>query len=228
MFWTAAFSLIELLVVMAIVVVMLGLAVPAMTTISKSSNLNNAGRLFSNLLTIARSEAINQRTIVRVEVATDWPPDSTYRYRKATLTKAVFVPTAGTTGAGQYVYRQFTGWETIPDGIVFEPSDPAGGSPTADGSKYLFDSVTLGNSNTTLTIGSETVPTIYLAFTPTGAISPSSGNIVPVRARLTEGFVPSGTTTIIHTHKGSPNWFDIRVNALVGRIEIGRPESPLP
>lgn len=208
---------------------MLGLAVPAVTTISKSSNLNNAGRLVSNLLTMARSEAINQRTIVRVEVATDWPPDQNYRFRKATLTKATLDQ-----ASGNYSFRQFTGWETLPDGIVFEINDPIAASTPSDGSKYFRDtSGTLQNTNNSLTIGSATVPTVYFAFTPAGGLNIPSGMIVPIRARLVEGF-PNGATSIAYTHKSTQsssapaNWFDLRVNPLVGRIEIGRPEAPLP
>ncbi len=213
---------------MALVVVLLALAVPAATTITKSSNLNNAGRLITNLLTVARSEAINQRTIVRVEIATDWPPDAAYRFRKATITKAVL-----DTASNSYRFQQITGWETLPDGITFEINDPAGSSPS-DGSKYFRASDdSLQNTNTSLTIGTDTVPTRFVAFTPTGGLSIPSALVIPIRARLVEGF-PTGPEAISYTHRGNQggagplNWFDLRIHPLVGRIEIGRPESPLP
>ncbi len=228
------FTLVEILVVMGIIVLLIALVVPTVTGISSSSNLNNAGRLVSNLLTLARSEAINRRTIVRVEIATTWPTDPTYRYRKATLTAAL------DQGSGSYNYRQITSWETLADGIIFEVGDPLANAVPRDGSKYFLDGAFLKNTNATetpkVTFGGNEIATVYLAFLPSGALSEPMGIAVPIRARLTEGVLPAGSSSIIYTRKNSgsggttypgANWFDIRINPLIGRIEIGRPDYPL-
>ena len=68
-----AFTLLELLIVMGIIVIVLGFTIPVVTGLSKSNNLNSGARLVANLLTIARSEAINRRALIRFEVATTWP-----------------------------------------------------------------------------------------------------------------------------------------------------------
>lgn len=104
---------------MAIIVIVLAFTVPAVTSLSKTNNLNSAGRLVSNLVTVARSEAINRRTLIRFEVATAWPADFTYSYRKVTLVQHDVASGNDT---------QLTKWETLPSGIIFQPQDPTPGS----------------------------------------------------------------------------------------------------
>ena len=227
------FTLVELLTVMAIIAVLSALAVPALTSLNKSSALNNSGRLFMNLLSVARTEAIARRTVVRLEVATAWRPDPTFNYRKYTLTAAKL-----NAGGTAYDYQQIGKWETVDDGVVFEINEPLANAPS-DGSVYLFAagaSTPLGDEGS-LNFAGFTVPTVYVAFSSTGALveqQPPSSLPVPIRARLVEGVLgaSTGITYTRHASAGSSypasNWLDVRVNNLAGRIEIGRPESPLP
>lgn len=243
--WTKAlvggsggFTLVELLTVVAVIAVLLALIVPATLGFSRSNGLGSAGRLFANLLTVARSEAINRRTVVRVEIATDWPRDPGLRYRKATLTAATFHA-----ARGRHVYGQIAGWETLPDGVCFETdnvlaTDPAyGPGGLTDGSLYLTDPRYAANHGTTRTttgsfFAGQPIPTVYVAFQPDGALFASAaGAPMPaVRVRLTEGSLLAGSSDpirVAYTH-GNQNWFGVRVNALTGRVECERPESPLP
>src|SRR4051794_11065680 len=156
---------------MGIIGIILAFTLPAVVGISKSNNLNTAGRVMSNLLTIARSEAINRRTLVRFEIATTWPNDPTYAYRKFTLVQHD-VQTGTDT--------QLTGWETLPTGTVFEPQDPlAGKAKTSDG-KYFF--ILNQTQNPSLTIAGNNVSTTYIEFTPTGAVNINLADS-PVRLR---------------------------------------------
>ncbi len=227
------FTLVEMLAVMGIIALLTALVVPAVTSLNKSNALNNAGRLFTDLLSSARSEAIARRTVVRLEMATTWP-DPTFNYRKMALTAAT-LNAAGTA----YTYRQIGKWETLDDGVVFEIHDPLANAP-ADSSVYLFNAgsgVPLGDAGS-LTFAGTTVPTVYVAFSATGALieqQPPSSLPVPIRARVVEG-VLGAATAITYTHRASgstsgypaSNWLDVRVNDLIGRIEVGRPEAPLP
>ncbi len=224
------FTLVEVLTVMSIIIILLALAVPTIRGLS-ANQLSNSGRLFTNLLTIARSEAINRRTIVRVEIATNWPPDPTLSFRRATIAAATL------NAAGAYVYRQITGWETLPQGVIFEPTDPVvtEGTIMADGSLYFLDATNnLNNTDTSdLSFAGTPIPTVYFAFTPSGGLTGPAGTSIPIRIRLTEGVLPVGASSVTYIRAsgskyGGANWFDVRVNPLVGRLEIGRPESPLP
>ena len=203
----SAFTLIELLVVMAIILLLAAALVPAVTSLSKSNNVNTGGRMVSNLLTVARSEAINRRALIRFEVATDWPGDPASAYRKITLVQHDL--TSGTD-------TQLTKWETLPVGMVFQPQDPAAG---AGPGSYFF---VLNQTQTpSLTSGTKTIPTTYIEFMPTGALNVTPANS-PVRLRMVQGFLPTPTATSV-SFTGSSNWFETSIDALVGRIAITRP-----
>jgi prepilin-type N-terminal cleavage/methylation domain-containing protein len=200
-----AFTLLEMLVVIGIIVVILAFSVPAITGLSKSGNLNTGGRIISNLLTAARSEAINRRALIRFEVATSWPNDFSSAYRKITL-----VQHDVSTGSD----TQLTRWETLPTGTIFQPQDPSPGSGS-----YFF---ALNQTQTpALKIGGQDVTTLYIEFLPTGALNVTPANS-PVRLRLVPGFLPSvGAPSVTMT--SAANWFDMSVDGLVGRIKISRP-----
>lgn len=201
----SAFTLLELLIVMAVIILLLAFTIPAVTGLSKSNSLNSGGRIVANLLTIARSEAINRRALIRFEIATDWPGDFSSAYRKITLVQHDL-----TTGTD----TQLTKWETLPTGVIFQPQDPSPGSGA-----YFF---ALNQTQTPpLKTGTQDVPTSYIEFLPTGALNVTPANS-PVRLRVVPGFLPSATATSV-TLTGSNNWFETSVDSLVGRIKISRP-----
>jgi prepilin-type N-terminal cleavage/methylation domain-containing protein len=199
-----AFTLIELLVVTAIIVLLLSFTVPAVTGLSRSNNLNSAGRTLSNVLTVTRSEAINRRALLRFEVATSWPPDASLAYRKYTVVQ--HNASAGTD-------TQLTGWDTLPDGTAFASTAPAGGT---GGGTYFFDLNQVQAPS--LKFGATDISTVYIEFLPTGALNVPLQNS-PVRLRVVPGYVSNGQVTATT----STNWFDASVDALIGRIAISRP-----
>lgn len=205
-----AFTLIELLVVMGIILLLAAALVPAVTSLSKSNNINAGGRMVSNLLTVARSEAINRRALIRFEVATDWPGDPSLAYRKITL-----VQHDADTGSD----TQLTKWETVPAGAIFKLQDPLGATPPAGSGKYFF--ALNQTQSPKLKVGGIDVSTTYVEFLPTGALSVAIQDS-PVRLRLVQGFLPSLTAPDVTT-TGATNWFETSVDALVGRIKISRP-----
>lgn len=205
-----AFTLLELLVVVGIIILMLAALVPAITSLSKSNSINTGGRMVANLLTVARSEAINRRALIRFEIATDWPNDLSSAYRKITLVQHDL--TSG-------VDKQLTNWETLPTGVIFKLQDPLGSTPPAGSGKYLF--ALNQTQSPKLKVGGVDVSTSYVEFTPTGALNTAIQNN-PVRLRLVEGFLPSLTATDVTTTRGS-NWFETSIDALVGRTKITRP-----
>jgi prepilin-type N-terminal cleavage/methylation domain-containing protein len=201
------FTLIELLVVAAIIGLVLAFTIPAVVGISRGNNVSNAGRLVSNLLTIARSEAISRRSLIRFEIATAWPSDPTFAYRKFTLVRHD-VETGTDT--------QLTGWETLPTGTVFQNQDPLGGNATSSDGKYFFAL----NQTQNLNVAGAVVPSAYMEFTPTGALNVNIADS-PVRLRIDQGVYDPATSTIALT--GTSNWYEASVDGLVGRIKLSRP-----
>lgn len=205
----AAFTLLEMLIVMGIMLVVLAFSVPVITGLSKSNNLNSGARLVANLLTIARSEAINRRALIRFEVATTWPTsDYASAYRKMTLFQHD-VATATDT--------QITKWETLPVGISFQPTDPTVGNANPPAGGYFFALKQTSN----LSVGGQPVTTAYIEFLPTGALNIDAGQS-PVRMRVVPGFLPSAAA-ITPTLTSTSNWMDASIDSLVGRIALSRP-----
>lgn len=194
---------------MGIIAMILAFTLPAVVGISRGNNMSAAGRAMSNLLTIARSEAINRRTLVRFEIATTWPLNPTYAYRKFTLVQHD-VETGTDT--------QLTSWETLPTGAIFQNQDPLGGNATAADGKYFF---TLKQAqNPSLKIAGQDVSTTYIEFTPTGALNVNLADS-PVRLRVDQGVYDPVNSAIALT--GTSNWYEASIDGLVGRIRLSRP-----
>ena len=236
----AGFTLVELLVVMALMVIMVGLVAPAVNNIGQANSLSGGGRLVGNLLTIARSEAINQRTRVQLRIVTklqSGTDDLSVHYRKMSLWKL-----AQSGASGSYV--PISKWETLPDGVLFEPSlNPLTksapsyvfASGTSTFGTYFLNTNTLNNPNpssgsTPVTIGAGNYNYVWIEFSPTGGttmpIPPSTVSLL-----LVEGIMPStAATTPTYTSKGKvsgsaaiTNWLQVSINCLTGTTKIKRP-----
>lgn len=119
---TAGFSLLELLLVLAIVVTVLGLASLSLQGISRDRQ--GALAELRGVLESARGIAVAQRTDVYVAFATDGPPDPERRYRHyAVFTSAPASAIQDQSSGWENIFqRPLTGvseWYTLPDGLLF-------------------------------------------------------------------------------------------------------------
>jgi prepilin-type N-terminal cleavage/methylation domain-containing protein len=200
------FTLIELLVVMALIGVILAFTIPAIVGTSRAGNVSSAGRQLSNVLTVARSEAINRRALIRFTVATDWP-DKNYAYRKFTILQHD-VETGTDT--------QLMGWETLPTGTIFQSQDPDANANPAPGGKYFFDL----NQTQNVKFAGKDIATAYIEFTATGGLNMNLADS-PVRLRIDQGVYDTKNSAIILT--GPNNWYEASIDGLIGRIRLLRP-----
>jgi len=109
-FQPKGFSLIELLTVIAILAILATLIVPAVTSISRGSNLNRGGQIVSDQLALARQEAVSKNRDVEVrfyEFTTGLSPG----WRGMQLWRVEQTPTGPVTNASSRV-------SVMPEGIV--------------------------------------------------------------------------------------------------------------
>jgi hypothetical protein len=216
---------------MAIIGILIVLIVPAVTTLSKAGGVNGGGRTISNLLTVARSEAINKRTRVQLRVVTKWmnsaAEDETAAFRKMSVWVLDPIKAAQTPPPAD-LFSQVSKWETLPAGIIVETSvDPtaatppytfaASSSPNYPGTYFL--NATLANRTVNVTVGSATVDFVWVQFDPSGASNfPGKGYLL-----VTEGFFSRSAPSLTYTHAGHPNWFAASITGVTGRILSIRP-----
>jgi len=119
-----AFTLLELLVVMAIVILLASMAVPAFNSITVGSNLNRAGQIIGDQISLARQEAVTKNREVQVrfyDVATNqsWRGIQIWRVEQTDV------------GTNNIAVNHMI---TLPEGIVINPATNLSPLLTADGS----------------------------------------------------------------------------------------------
>lgn len=221
----SAFSLIELTSVMAIITVVAGISVPAVKGITSANALDSGAGKLSGLMTLARSEAIAQHTIVRFVVATDWSGQGQdANYRRMSL---------WAWHSDTQSYAQFTNWEALPDGVIIERVLPdyirgasyaAADASTVRGTYVLDESLGAGAAFSPDT-GGDPVSGRFIEFLPSGAARIPGSSERRAIFVATQGF---GNTDkhIVYTSQSNnrpANWAQVNVDTLTGRVHVYRP-----
>lgn len=201
------FSLIELLSVVAIVAVTAAL-IPSFGNSLAGTALNNGATATINLLTVARTEAITRRQLVRFAVATEWPGDPTASYRMISL----WASASGEDGS----WTQITKWEMLPAGVAIDP-DAARYVPRPTGQGAAESIFGKAGATASCTVRSQTVTMQYLEFTPAGAVRTTAGGSgyeVWFALACSQSFAAGGTPA---------NWAQIAASIHTGRLRCNRP-----
>jgi len=211
-----------MLVVLAIIGILLGLGIPAVTTLMRSGGLGAASREVSNSLSLARQFAITQRTNVRVvfPYAATGITDTIGGTNLAPLYLSYSVAASnvnaglGDIAAGKvWIYK--SKWELLPLGAVFMSSNP---SPSTVNAPALDN---LGTASMPFPYTNSAFATLaYIEFNPTGAAS-QSGTFT-----ITEGVMNGGTVTPTSKNISGTtlaNVVTVSVDNIVGHIKVSRP-----
>ena len=213
------FSLVEMLVVVAVIGMLLALSAPSILTLTSTSLTTGAWQL-NGYLNLARAEAIRDGRVVRVALVRNWDNEQHSALRKLSTWKW---------DDEAEVFVQSGGWEILPEGVVIEPEFP----DYVRSADYAKDDATTVQAqfperDETLSISGDTVEVTTLDFLPNGRVR-ESGEI-PKRMIgfvMTLGYVDEQgnvVRTASRDDSGQPaNWAQVNVDTLTGRIQVHRP-----
>jgi len=103
------FTLVELLLVIALIVMLTALTLPGIKSIHSAGHLNNAGNLVSDVINQARQMARARNSLVLLIIA----EDSSGALNQLTLCERSAEATS---------WKQILRWETLPAGIAIDPA----------------------------------------------------------------------------------------------------------
>jgi prepilin-type N-terminal cleavage/methylation domain-containing protein len=206
----AAFSLVELLTVIAIAAILMGAAIPVISSINKGTDISTASRLLCNTMTVARSQAINRQTLTRFAVVKNWTGRPEANFRNFAIFQAEV-----TTGTN-LVWKQVSNWETLPANTVIDQTTP----------DYVKENDPNGyaasGSLNTFTVPGPTgnIELYYIEYLPTGASRLPDATVPDVWLTIRAGssLNPTAVTT-----PSPANWSTVATSTLTGRLSVLRP-----
>lgn len=188
-----AFSLIELLIVIAIMAILVSLSVPAMNSIARGSNITRAGQMVGDMVILGRQEAVAKNRDIEVRIIEVSPAPGV---------------------AGGLVAVQL--WELSdasakPVSRINRLPEGAAISSNTALSPLLKADVSVGNTTNFGSLGNR--PYLGFKIRANGKLSSSVGmnnNFLTVSATSDASAPPE-------------NYYTIRVNPVTGRVNIYRP-----
>lgn len=210
----SGFSLLEILVVMAIASILTALAMPTIQSISGTSMTSGIQRT-TDLFSQARSEAIVRQLPCRVAIVTKWDSNPNAVYRGVSLFRA--------DPANGGVWNQIANWQYLPEGSVFNPEEPESSVPTYNSSTPLFLLSDSLNNTFTQTVQGEEVEMKYVEFLPSGAARTSGTDEGSnLWLRISAGST-AGNSVEVRSGEAATNFADIVTDGLIGRVKTYRP-----
>lgn len=189
----AAFSLIELLAVMAVIALVVAVTLPAFTSLASGSNLNRAGRMVGDQIALARQEAVARNRDVQVTFY-NLTNGMTKGWRGMRILRIDQTQNGMVTNAASRIVQ-------IPEGIIISP-EPA-----------VSPLLTAGSTGTTNLPGYGTVEFSSFRFRANGSLESgfgTSNNSLTLQNANAQGSPPA-------------NYYTIQVNPLTGKVSVYRP-----
>jgi type II secretory pathway pseudopilin PulG len=217
-----AFTIIELLVVISIIVFTTGMVMIGFRGTTGSTSLTGDGDRISALVSLARQNAMARNALTALVLNTD--PGSPEGNLQAVSIWEIMPNTDGTALESKD-WKQISKWEKLRTGIVFMPPSDGGtgpdGAPDLDkpGGAAIPD-IPVKYAGTTL---NATNGFRYKLFRPSGGLLGDKPGVL----QLAEGTVSAGASEPLYTNRtpaGLPaNRYKITIIAATGHIVVERP-----
>lgn len=190
----AAFSMIELLAVLTIVIILMAVTGPAVLSSMGGSNINRAGQLIGDKIALARQEALTRNREVQVRFF-HWPSGQQPGWRAVQVWRVE-------TSDSQSTQVPVSRLERLPDGIVISELDLL--SPLLSADPQVAGTTNISGS-----------PVTYAGFRfqPNGVADDS--------ITATNNFVTVQSAN--ETSPKPKNFYTLQVHPLTGKISVFRP-----
>jgi Tfp pilus assembly protein FimT len=211
-----AFTLVELLVVLAVMLILLAVIVPAFNGIGKGTELNGAGNSVSNLIYLARQNSLAKNALTAVILPGASGTDADFH--AFALYEAV--PHMDGTPVTTADWRPLGTWQTLPVSVIVEP-DLCTFTKSSSSMTPAFPNFTYHAAPVT--------SYAYVVFLPNGEIL---GSVTP-QVRLVTGYLPTGSGTVVYTNKNTAtaapaDYYNISIISASGRVKVDRPGTGTP
>lgn len=203
-----AFSLVELLTVVAVMAVLMSILAPAFKNIGGSSLLGAEGNRVVTLIQHAAQNSASRNAMTAL-IAIPSDPD-----RPASFDAFGLFERAPDSGE----WRQLTRWETLKDGVVVD-------YPTGQAAQFSdYPAMRPTPDFPTITHRGRTVSSFrYVIFLPNRSLLQN----LSAQLRLAEGFFEKGSPTPTFTRRapsGDPlNYYQVTILGATGRTRVDRP-----
>lgn len=206
-----AFTLIEMLGVMALLGLVIALCLPAVPDMARSSALKSGGQLVAALAAQARQAAVSKNTLAALVVLTEAGTAQDYR----ALALVEYSEERG--------WAQIGKWELLPKGVILDPQAPGSTLLTEKGAEFPL--LPSGQSLPDLRFEGRKLSESQVAailFMPSGGRRDAEN---PARLRLVQGLREGGRITYTNRHaSGLPaDYIDISVVGVTGSVKVSRP-----
>lgn len=197
-----AFSLIELLTVIALMALLTSLLAPAFNNFGRAGQLNADGNKVVNLVNLAGQNSMSKNVMTALVVVS---PDQSNAYRSFTLLE--YAPEANE-------WKQISGWENLKDGVVVDPTSF---------SFTEYPAVKPEPDLPTIRYGGKAITSYkYLVFLPNRSLLQNTS----AQLKLAEGTFAANASTPTYTRRstdGTPaNFYNVTVLGTTGRPMIDR------